>query len=156
MKPFLLSLFLLLSVPVLSQTAFSRFVNRNKITWSLIAVAGVADGVNQAINHDYAAFQRTFPDANDDFWNPAVSWKNKYKNHDSRQGEAFIGSTTLLVSFTDGNHLTRMINHTCLIGGIAIRPWGQKEKWYWYVADFAASMLVYKGTMTLTYEMIRK
>ena len=52
MKPLTLSLFLLLSVPVFSQTAFNRFMNRNKVTWSLLSVAGVADGVNQAINHE--------------------------------------------------------------------------------------------------------
>ena len=84
MKPLTLSLFLLLSVPVFSQTAFNRFMNRNKVTWSLLSVAGVADGVNQAINHDYSAFKRTFPGANDEFWNPSISWKNKYKNHDSK------------------------------------------------------------------------
>ncbi|RNI30936.1 hypothetical protein EFA69_06495 [Rufibacter immobilis] len=39
------------------------------------------------------------------FWNPAVSWKNKYKDGDSGKGERFFLSTTALVFLTDGWHL---------------------------------------------------
>ena len=36
------------------------------------------------------------------FWfNPAISWKNKYKNGDSEQGEKFFGSSTVFVWITD-------------------------------------------------------
>ena len=42
------------------------------------------------------------------FWDPAVSWRNKYKNNDPAQGPKFPLSTTLLVGFTDGWHLMQM------------------------------------------------
>lgn len=39
------------------------------------------------------------------FWNPLVSWKNKYKDGDKNKGAKFLGSTTIFVLFTDGWHL---------------------------------------------------
>lgn len=39
------------------------------------------------------------------WWNPSESWKNKWKNGDPNQGEKFLGSSTIFVSFTDGWHL---------------------------------------------------
>ena len=35
------------------------------------------------------------------FWNPLISWSNKYKNGDKNLGEKFIGSTTVFVGLTD-------------------------------------------------------
>ena len=38
------------------------------------------------------------------WWNPNESWKCKWKNGDKTQGEVFLGSSTVFVSFTDGWH----------------------------------------------------
>lgn len=43
------------------------------------------------------------------WWNPKTSWKNKWKNGDKKQGEAFPLSSTLLVSLTDAWHLFGLI-----------------------------------------------
>ena len=40
------------------------------------------------------------------FWDKTMSWKNKWKNGDKKQGEAFFGSSTVFVIFTDGWHHT--------------------------------------------------
>lgn len=45
----------------------------------------------------------------DNWFNPAVSWKNKYKNHDPLQGPAFFGSTTFLIWTTDAWHFFQML-----------------------------------------------
>jgi hypothetical protein len=39
------------------------------------------------------------------WWNAKHSWKNKWKNGDKKQGEAFFLSSTLLVGLTDAWHL---------------------------------------------------
>ena len=39
------------------------------------------------------------------FFDPAISWKNKWKNQDAREGERFSFSSTILVAFTDAWHL---------------------------------------------------
>lgn len=46
---------------------------------------------------------------NQNFWNPSISWKNKWKNGDRNQGEKFFGSSTFLVWLTDGWHLLKMV-----------------------------------------------
>ncbi len=43
------------------------------------------------------------------FWIKDLSWKNKWKNQDRKQGEAFWGSSSWFVSFTDGWHLFGML-----------------------------------------------
>ena len=40
---------------------------------------------------------------------PAVSWLNKYKNNDPKQGPKFIGSTTVFVFVTDLWHFSQFI-----------------------------------------------
>ena len=54
------------------------------------------------------------------FWNPLISWSNKYKNGDKNLGEKFIGSTTVFVGLTDAWHLFKLINHTCLFIGLSL------------------------------------
>jgi hypothetical protein len=39
------------------------------------------------------------------WFNPTISWKNKYKDGDSKKGPKFFLSTTVFVMFTDGWHL---------------------------------------------------
>lgn len=71
-------------------------------------VAGFLDGTDQALIYHYDGFKKAFPNASDKFWNPAISYKNKFKNFDEAQGEAFFGSTSIFVEFTDGHHLLRL------------------------------------------------
>lgn len=42
---------------------------------------------------------------NEQFWNPKLSWKNKWKQKDGRMIEKFPFSSTFLVFLTDGFHL---------------------------------------------------
>ena len=43
------------------------------------------------------------------FWDNSVSWANKWKNKDPKQGELFIGSSTIFVTFMDGWHLVKFV-----------------------------------------------
>jgi hypothetical protein len=43
------------------------------------------------------------------FFDPKVSWKNKYKNGDHEQGERFPFSTTVFVFLTDWWHLAKTL-----------------------------------------------
>jgi hypothetical protein len=45
------------------------------------------------------------------FWNGKVSWLNKYRNRDPKQGPAYFGSTSFLVFTTDGPHLANFFTH---------------------------------------------
>lgn len=52
------------------------------------------------------------------FWNPELSWRNKYKNGNPFDGEKFLFSKTLFVGLTDGWHLFKLIRNFCLFFGI--------------------------------------
>ena len=54
------------------------------------------------------------------FWDPAISWKNKYKNGDPKQGPKFPLSTTLLVGLTDGWHFFKLLRNLFLFVGMLL------------------------------------
>jgi hypothetical protein len=55
---------------------------------------------------------------NNIFWDPEISWRNKYKKGDPKEGPKFNGSDTLFVGFTDGWHLFKMFRTFCIFLGI--------------------------------------
>lgn len=57
---------------------------------------------------------------NEKFFNPKISWVNKWKNGDKAQGEKFLFSSTILVGLTDGWHLFKLIRNWNLFTAIAI------------------------------------
>lgn len=54
------------------------------------------------------------------FWDPTISWKNKYKNGDPKQGPKFSFSTTLLVGLTDGWHFFKLLRNLFLFVGVLL------------------------------------
>jgi hypothetical protein len=54
------------------------------------------------------------------FWDPVVSWRNKYKNGDPNKGPKFPFSTTLLVGLTDGWHFFKLLRNLFLFVGILL------------------------------------
>ena len=70
--------------------------------------SGFCEGVMDKLQfHYHKSIFVNFP--NTLFWNPADSWKNKYKNGNPVNGEKFLFSTSFLVSLTDGWHLFKLI-----------------------------------------------
>lgn len=43
------------------------------------------------------------------FWDETIAWKNKWKNGDPKQGEKFLGSSTVFVFVTSGFHLMQFV-----------------------------------------------
>jgi hypothetical protein len=50
-----------------------------------------------------------FKGLNDKWFNPALSWKNKWKNGIAKQGERFLGSSTIFAFLTDFWHLSKFL-----------------------------------------------
>ena len=89
------------------------------ISFILIIIASVSNALMDVLSYRYE--RSIFANAkNQQFYNPAISWKNKYLNHDPEQGKAFVGSTTFLVGFTDAWHLAKTIMLLCFISAIVI------------------------------------
>lgn len=117
----------------------------------MTAVAGLADGVNQYLSFHY--------DGNSQYWQPDISWTNKYKHHDPAQGAAFPGSRTWLVFVTDGYHLTRFVEHLGIFSAITLRAVyainGTKKKWWVYIIEGATYWLVNRASFAIGYNLIK-
>jgi hypothetical protein len=95
---------------------------------TLGVVSGAADGVNQNLAHWRWGKGKKF-------WDVKTSWKNKYKDFDNGNTDArFWGSKSVFVAFTDGYHLTRMIDRSAMllsigISGSELKQYAKKYRW---------------------------
>lgn len=152
----------------------------------LMAVSGIIDAGHEAASHDYPAFKRKFSSINDGWWNPSISWANKYKNFDKAQGEQFLFSTTAAVMVTDWYHLSRTIGHLLNVSAISVsipftnngeptkylhknsildfkkirfnnKTFGESgKKWWIYVLEYIGINAVNRSCFELTYRYLRK
>src|SRR5437868_11883932 len=77
-------------------------IDRNKlISGGLLFTAGAAKGFNETLMFHWKGFNHMFKKANPNWYNPNVSWRNKYKGGDPYAGAKYPLSTTVLVMFTD-------------------------------------------------------
>ena len=70
-------------------------------------IAGLCDG-----KRDFLLFK--YEDQNQ-FWNPRISWTNKWKDGIRERGERFFKSSTWFVSITDGFHLVKAIHTVSIV-----------------------------------------
>lgn len=113
----------------------------------------MADGLNQTISFHYSTFKHVFPKANDQYWNPQISWTNKYKNNNPADGPKYFGSTTFLVYTTDGYHMTRFVENVAIGSAIVLRiNVYEKRKWWYYVIEGAGYWLVNRAGFVLVYD----
>lgn len=127
--------------------------SKQEIKSAVVFFAGMCDGLSQTLYAHYPKFQETFPNAPAQYWDPSISWKNKYANGDPAQGEKFPGSSSLFVFSTDAYHLFRTLNKVNLIavGGL---EFSDKKSWELYLLDFAIYSLVYSAGFHLTYTLV--
>lgn len=112
---------------------------RNEIiSIPIMALSGYYKATREAIN--YKAFGK-----GDKFWDIRTSWENKYKNWPEDKSEKFIGSKTIFVVFTDGNHLFGAANTITLLAGS-----------YFVLSDFKSEWKQYKGWERVGYLIVRK
>ena len=106
-------------------------------------VSGASSGLHETILHHYPQFKSKFPEANDQYWNPDISWKNKYANGNNADGPKFPGSTTVFVFTTDAYHFTNSIHRWTLFSAGLTIGIGEKRPWWHYAIDTAVSFVSY-------------
>ena len=149
-------LIILLLIPfTLQGQTLKDYIKKNAIPVCLMGVSGAFDGTSESLRYRYDGFKRVFPDANDQFWQPGLSWHNKWKGGDPANGEKFLFSSTALVWVTDGFHLCRMARNSTMITAIVIKR-GEKKKWYWYVVDAGLYYCAYTTGFSISYNLIFK
>lgn len=115
--------------------------------WLKQAAGGVAmmasgwlSAANEVATHDYRRFAARHPNANPQWANPKLSFKNKYADWPSDKNAAYIGSKTVLAWTTDRHHLYNTTRNFLVAGNIGIQlSLYEKPNWKQIVAQAAAS-----------------
>lgn len=118
-----------------------KFTSNHIYTGALVFTAGMAKGFNETLQFHWKAFKRKHPGANPNWYNPAVSWKNKYENNDPKKGAKFPLSTSVLVMLTDQYHLNNFIIRMSWGTALVIKL-GEKKK---PLKNYLLDMLYYTG-----------
>jgi len=79
------------------------------------------------------------------FWIKNLSWKNKWKNGDFKQGEKFFGSSRWFVALTDAWHLFGLIERIgFIITWVSVGILITISNWYWFMLlCYPLSMLTF-------------
>jgi hemolysin activation/secretion protein len=126
-KAVIILIALFLSLQTTAQKWYA-ITNNDAAIIALGVVSGAADGVNQNLAHWRWGKGKAF-------WDVKLSWKNKYKDWDGGNTDAaFFGSKSVFVAFTDGYHLTRMIDRSAMLLSIGIsagelKQYAKKDRW---------------------------
>ena len=84
----------------------------------LTIFAGLSEAIMDTLQFHF--YKSPFSKYNHQFWNPQLSWRNKYKKGDPSLGPKFPGSTTIFVSLTDGWHLFKLFRNLFLFVGLCL------------------------------------
>jgi hypothetical protein len=143
MKKLLAPLLLIISLSIYGQDSlrYKLKLKEHIVPAALIFIAGGFEGVMDGLQFHY--------NKQNQFWNPRLSWTNKYRNHDPAQGKTFAGK--YLVFTTDGWHLMKFGNHLFTMGTVAIKFTQKKKKWYWYIVEGAGYWMVNRAGFVLVY-----
>lgn len=159
MKILIVSVFLFLfCFTGYSQVAENSNLTRSysKQNWKsllLVYLAGFGEGHAELLQHHYYKFEKRFPNANKQFWDPELSWTNKYKNNDPAKGPKFWGSSNIFVATTDGYHAFKLLQKASIVGALAININGRK-KFKHYVIDAIIYLTTYTVGFYTSYKII--
>lgn len=137
------------NMPKQEKKEISNF--RKVLPYGLLFVSGAFDGTAEALRYHYDGFKEIFPNCSDRFWNPSNSWRNKYKNGDPAQGQAYPFSRSALVWTTDGFHMMRMGRNVTAMASVTLKI-GEKKNWKEYVLEMIGSYASYTLGFKFTYD----
>jgi hypothetical protein len=96
-------------------------------------LVATAKGFNETLLFNYKIFEKTFPGANKQWFDPKVSWRNKYEGGNPDNGPKFFLSTSAFVMFTDQYHLNNFIQKTAIMSALVIKIGAPKQPFRYYV-----------------------
>lgn len=131
-----------------------RLDGNKLISGGLLFTSGAAKGFNEALQFNYFGFEDIFPKANDQWFYPAFSFKNKYKDGDPAKGPKFPLSTSVLVMFTDQYHLNNFIQRAALTAAVVIKIGERKKPFRHYLFDVLYYTACYQAGFHAIYNPI--
>lgn len=145
---------LFITIFLISGICYSQKDSLRWLRYGVYFTAGIAEGYSDVLQFHYNSFQKVHPNANPQYWDPAISWTNKYDNVKEKT-ENFPLSTTALVWTTDGWHLSKFVKNVGIFGGLCI-PLQKGKKWWWYLKEGAICYGFNRAGFNLTYNLIYK
>jgi len=121
------------------------------LTGGFVFVAGASKGFNETLMFHWKAFRHSFPNANPRWFNPNISWTNKYKDGNPDAGAKFPLSTSVLVAFTDQYHLNNFINKAAWTTALVIKIGEKKKPFKQYMWDILYYTACHQAGFALTY-----
>lgn len=120
---------------------------------ALAMFAGSAKAVQDTITHHHGI--SIFAQLGK-WWNPAHSWKEKYRDADRGDlRESFPFSTTILVSLTDAWHAFGLVHRAALLGcGVVVALGFRLKNGTWLMAAVIALYAVQAAVFHLLYTWI--
>lgn len=130
-------------------------MTRYLIICILIAAAGCCNATMDKLQFHYST--SIFPKKGEtllgkphEWWNPDVSWRNKYKNYPEDKRPAFPGAMTALVFLTDAWHLFKFLM-LALLSAAA----GMTQKKPWHIARAALiAYVLFTGAFMIVFRVL--
>ena len=125
---------------------YLRHTAHNWPTIGLSLLGGYADGTADALQHHYgtSVFRRA---KNQQWYDPSISWQNKYKDWPTDTRAAFPGAKTALVWTTDAWHMAKTIRNKSMQGAVVLGAYrltkDTRRAWWWPIADFAITSFTF-------------
>jgi hypothetical protein len=132
-----------------------KMTGNHYLTGGLVFLSGAAKGFNEALHYQYKGFESIFPEANDQWFYPPMSFKNKYKDGDPQKGAKFPLSTSVLVMLTDQYHLNNFIHRSALTAALVIKVGEGKKPWRYYLFDALFYTVCYQAGFHAVYTPIQ-
>ena len=118
---------------------------------TLSFISGASWGLHESTAHHWDKFHNRFPNAKPKFWNPEISWKNKYIDWPENQRRSLVP-----IFFTDAKHMLASTTQVSLFcAGITVTI-GKKRPWQHYAFDSILSFASYSIGNYITYDLIYK
>lgn len=118
------------------------------ISYILILLASVCNAIMDVTSFHYD--KSIFAKLNPKYWNPQVSWKNKYVDWDNgnKERKKFLG-INIAPAFTDAWHTSKSAMLICLISAIILY-----EPLFNQLIDFCALGFLWNMTFLFFYNVI--
>lgn len=115
----------------------------------LIVFAAICNAVMDKIAHHY--HRSVFFNMNERFWNPTISWRNKYVDRDVAKGHRKVWIFKYPVALTDAWHLFKSLMLASLMGAVVCYGYANVM---WAVLDFLFFGILWVITFNLFYNII--
>lgn len=122
---------------------------------SMLMLAASLNAVMDTLQFHYDRSGFAALKAHQPWLDPQLSWRNKWRNGDARQGEAFPFSSTSLVGLTDAWHCAKSLWIACILLAI-LAPFTAlvRLRWWAWGLVFLGAEVLYGGLFELLFSRV--